>query len=187
MRALYTARIHVSSLPPECFPHACAPLMINANSTDIRERERERDSGGSRERREIGYFNFDSNAGKPLLSRRDSALSSVARFEWMRSMGAWAGEGIYKRLASSVSKWLLFVSCRWKNFVNNHARVFGLKRSRDFFRPMERVCIVMRGQYGAEIANFTKWSTNLNDIQNFFAIKDAEFDLNGSFFFILIN
>lgn len=83
MRALYTARIHVSSLPPECFPHACAPLMINANSTDTeeKEREREKDSGGSRERREIGYFNFDSNAGKPLLPRRDSALSSVARFE----------------------------------------------------------------------------------------------------------
>lgn len=133
-----------------------------------------RDSGGgSRERREIGYFNFDSNAGKPLLSRTDSlVLSSVARFEWMRSMGG-GGGGFTKGLASSVSKWLLFVSCRWKNFVNNRARVFGLKRSdRDFFRAMESVSWAI--SWGNR-ANFTKWSTNSND---FFPIKDAKvFDL----------
>lgn len=35
-------------------------------------------------------------------------------------------------------------------------------------------CIVMRGEYSAEIANYTKWSTNLNDIRNFFEIKERE-------------
>lgn len=141
MRALYTARIHVSSLPPECFPHACAPLMINANSTDIREKKKEREreiAGISREKRNrILQLWFECGKATPLSKRFCFILCCPIRMNEID--GSMDGERVYKRFASSVSKWLLFVSCRWKNFVNNHARVFGLKRSRDFFRAMESI------------------------------------------------
>ena len=71
MRALYTARIHVSSLPPECFPHACAPLMINANSTDTEEKERER------ERKIAGDLAREEKSDTSTLIRMRESHSSL--------------------------------------------------------------------------------------------------------------
>lgn len=118
-----------------------------------RKRKREREIAGiSREKRNrILQLWFECGKATPLSKRFCFILCCPIRMNEID--GSMDGERVYKRFASSVSKWLLFVSCRWKNFVNNHARVFGLKRSRaKRFLSGNGEYIVMRGQYSAEIA-----------------------------------
>lgn len=179
MRALYTARIHVSSLPPECFPHACAPLMINANSTDIGEKkkERERDSGDlARE---------EKSDTSTLIRMREShsSLEEILLYPLLPDSNEWdrweygRGEGLQK-VRFKRFEVITFRFMQVKEFREQPRTSFRLEKIPRFLSGNGEY-IVMREQYNAEIANYTKWSTNLNDIRNFFEIKDAKvFDLD---------
>lgn len=137
-----------------------------------RKREREKDSGGSCERREIGYFNFDSNAGKPLLPEKRFCFILCCPIRMNEIDGSMGGGGLQKASFKRFEV-ITFRFMQVKEFREQPRTSFRLEKIPRFLSGNGE-CIVMRGEYSAEIANYTKWSTNLNDIRNFFEIKERE-------------
>lgn len=94
-------------------------------------------------------------------------------------MGVWTGRGFTKgSLQAFRSDYFSFHAGERISWTTTH-EFSAWKDPEISFGYTNGEYIVMREQYSAEIANYTKWSTNLNDIRNFFEIKDAKvFDLD---------